>query len=266
MPRIAILSDIHANAPAFKAVLKAVKKVRAKRVVFGGDIVGYGASPEYCVAKTRALGGESVLGNHDHYTNEIRQGVLSLPRHMEWRRNPVWAGVAEAASALGDDAADWLAALPRELPLPGGVLSHAALHQPGEWPYLRSLAEARPTLEILRDSGRGIGFFGHTHRQELFFDPADEVVPEEIKPARYHLPEGVACAVMVGSVGQPRDHDTRAGWALWDSDSRVLEFHRTAYPARRAAQDIIAADLPWESAVRLLDDGEAMDFRRTLGL
>ena len=73
------------------------------------------------------------------------------------------------------------------------------------------------------------------------------------------------CAVLVGSVGQPRDGDSRAGWALWDPDSRVIEFHRTPYPALQAAKDIVAADLPIEAALRLLDEPTTLEFLKTVG-
>jgi diadenosine tetraphosphatase ApaH/serine/threonine PP2A family protein phosphatase len=266
MPKIAILSDIHANDPALKAVLWDVAKAKVSRVVFGGDIVGYGASSNGCVNRVRTMGGDCVMGNHEFYTNHIRRDRSALPANRDWRKNPVWAGVEEAARSLSDDNASWLRELPRVLEIPGGVVAHAALHNPEEWPYLRSLADAVPTLELLREAVRGIGFFGHTHRQELFSDPAEAVTPERISQTRVHLPEGVVCAVMVGSVGQPRDGDLRAGWSLWDSDTRVLEFRRTEYPALEAAQDIIAADLPVESALRLLDADSAREFRRMIGV
>lgn len=266
MPKIAILSDVHANAPALEAVLREVAKIKVKQVVWGGDVVGYGASSNACVSRVREMGGNCVMGNHDHYTNQIRLDRGILPANRDWRKNPVWAGVEEAARTLSDDNATWLRMLPRRLEIPGGVVAHAALHQPDEWPYLRSLIDALPTLAILRESAFGIGFFGHTHRQEIFFDPAEPVTPERINQTRVHLPEGVVCAVLVGSVGQPRDGDLRAGWTLWDSDTRVVEFRRTAYPALKAAQDIVAADLPVESALRLLDEDTAWDFRRMIGL
>lgn len=265
VPRIAILSDIHANAPALDAVLVEVAAARVSRVVCAGDVVGYGASPDYCVSRMRELGGESVLGNHDAYTNQVRADRGMLPANRAWRKNPVWAGVEEAARCLSEDNARWLAGLPLVMSVPGGLVSHAALEGRGEWPYLRTLDDALPTLEVLR-VGPTIGFFGHTHRQEVFFDHREAVTPERIDAMRYHLPEGVACAVVVGSVGQPRDGDLRAGWVLWDSDTRVMEFRRTVYPALEAAQAIVAADLPIESAMRLLDDDAVRDFRRMTGL
>jgi diadenosine tetraphosphatase ApaH/serine/threonine PP2A family protein phosphatase len=266
MPKIAILSDIHANEPALKAVLRDVTKAKVSRVVCGGDTVGYGASSNACVSRLRALGGDCVMGNHDFYTNHLRRDRAALPANRDWRKNPVWAGVEDAARTLNEDNAAWLRELPRELAIPGGVLAHAALHHPEEWPYLRSLHDALPTLERLRATARGIGFFGHTHHQEWFCDPAADITPERINPTRVHLPEGVVCAVMVGSVGQPRDGDLRAAWTLWDSDTRVLEFRHSEYPALTAAHDIVAADLPVESALRLLDVDSAREFRRMIGV
>ncbi|KAB2641480.1 MAG: hypothetical protein DVB25_01695 [Verrucomicrobia bacterium] len=266
MRKIAILSDIHANEPALKAVLREVVQSKAGRVVCGGDVVGYGANSNACVSRLRAVGADCVMGNHDFYTNHIRRDRAALPANQDWRKNPVWAGVEDAARTLSDDNAAWLRTLPRELPIPGGVLAHAALHHTEEWPYLRSLRDALPTLECLRESARGIGFFGHTHRQEVFVNPSSAVTPEWLGPCRVHLPEGIVCAVMVGSVGQPRDGDLRAAWTLWDSDTRVLEFRHSEYPALTAAQEIVAADLPVESALRLLDEDSAREFLRMIGM
>jgi len=251
MPKIAILSDIHANDPALKAVLRDVARSKASRVVFGGDIVGYGASSEACVGRVRAQGGDCVMGNHDFYTNHIRRDPSALPANRDWRKNPVWAGVEEAARTLSEDNAAWLRALPRELEIPGGVVAHAALHHPEEWPYLRSLHDALPTLERLRESGRRIGFLGHTHRQELFFDPTEAVTPEWLNATRVHLPEGIVCAVMVGSVGQPRDGNPKCGYVIYDLDEGSIELRRLPYDIATAQKKILAAGLPSRLADRL---------------
>ncbi|MCB1093768.1 MAG: hypothetical protein KDL87_19665, partial [Verrucomicrobiae bacterium] len=107
-------------------------------------------------------------------------------------------------------------------------------------------------------------FFGHTHQQDLFFDDDAEGVPEWIDANRVFIPENAVCAMTVGSVGQPRDGgDYRASWAIWDPEERVVEQRRTAYPAILAAQSILQAGLPIESALRLL----SLDQRREwLGL
>ena len=101
MPKIAILSDIHANEPALKAVLRDVAKGKIGRIVCCGDTVGYGASSNACVSRLQGLGVASVMGNHDFYTNHIRRYRTALPANRDWRKNPVWAGVEEAARLIG---------------------------------------------------------------------------------------------------------------------------------------------------------------------
>jgi len=257
MPKIAILSDVHSNLPALKAVLRDVAETGADQILFGGDTVGYAAQPDECVSLVRETGGVCVLGNHDFYTLAVRRDRENLPSPRIWKKNPVWAGVELAARTLGEDNAAWLADLPGVLKIPGGILSHSALHDFGDWPYIQSLKDARPTLAILRETGDGVGFFGHTHCQEIFYEPKDAILPERLDSSRMHLPEGVVCAVIVGSVGQPRDNDLRAAWVLWDSEKRIVEFRHTEYPALETAREILLTGLPKESALRLLSTKEA---------
>jgi predicted phosphodiesterase len=250
--KIAILSDIHGNLPALTAVLAEVDAAGVEEVFFGGDTVGYGAKSAECVALVRARGGRSVLGNHDFYALRIRRNAALVPPE-ERRVNPVWAGVAHAAETMDDDAAEWLASLPMALDVPRGILAHAALHRADEWPYLHSLRDAGPTLKNLRRNALDVGFFGHTHRQDIFADTSAAAMPDYLEHGRIRLPEKSVCAVLVGSVGQPRDTDRRAAWTIWDPDERIVEFRRTVYPAVEAAMQIILAGLPKHSAERLLD-------------
>jgi diadenosine tetraphosphatase ApaH/serine/threonine PP2A family protein phosphatase len=163
--------------------------------------------------------------------------------------NPVWAGIHHAVRQLDSADFDWLEALPRILEIPGAIIAHAALHDRHAWPYLLNDDDARDTLGILKDSGIDIGFFGHTHRQDFFLLPGTpSMVTDEVG---FTVPDGAICAVVVGSVGQPRTADPRAGWTLWDSDARRFEFRRTAYPIEETARAIHQAGLPASSARRL---------------
>ena len=262
MPKVAILSDIHANLPALTAVLEDVKKAGITEIYCGGDTVGYAAKPNDCVNLVRQHGGRSVLGNHDYYVNAVIADAENIPAGNSWIDNPVWAGVIFAARGLSDDNAQWLSKLPSFLKIPGGILSHASLHFQDQWPYLHSYSDAAPTLEILEKTDEGIGFFGHTHQQTFFAERGGAVMARRLGFSRVHLPQGVVCAVLVGSVGQPRDDDARAAWVIWDSDARVVEFRRTEYNALETARQIIDAGLPEMSAIRLLDDVAAAKFRR----
>lgn len=264
MPRYALLTDIHANLPALKAVLEEVARCDVDGIFCGGDTVGYGANPAACVKLIREHGGLSVLGNHDSYTLQLRATPSLLPP-SERETNPVWAGIAQAAETLDDGDAEWLASLPLAMEIPGAILAHAALHDVDDWPYLHSTRDAKPTFKNLRKRGIGLGFFGHTHRQGIFSDGSAPDLPVYLEKTRARISEGAICAVMMGSVGQPRDGDLRAAWVLWDSDERIVEFRHTPYPALEAAMDILSAGLPHHSALRLLDADGLKQLRRITG-
>ncbi len=256
MAKTAILTDVHGNLIALQAVLAELDTLDIGDVVFGGDIVGYGARPAECVALVRERGGRCVLGNHDHYLNMLaRQGTGILP--ATWRENPVWAGVVHALEQLDEEARAWLGSRPMLLQIEGGIVCHASLHDPFEWRYLMDDSSALATIELLRDKGPGMGFFGHTHQLAVFADPKGTEQIADPPGDRFTVPEGLACALTCGSVGQPRQaEDRRATWVLWDPAERQVEFRRTEYAATETAREILAAGLPAMSAVRLLSSSE----------
>ena len=256
MTKIAILSDTHGNLPAFEAVVREVETSGADSIVFLGDIVGYGASPAQCVALVRKLGGHCVMGNHDEAIETVRQPGFQF-RDPDWRKCRYLAPLAHAAKELDDDQAAWLAALPYTTVLPGAVAAHGSLDRPMAFNYIQDAGSALPTLELLRerDTEGMVGFFGHTHETGIFSD-RDELLDWR-DDSRVQIPACLACAVTVGAVGQSRHPtDRRACWVLWDPEERVVEFRKTEYQRLQAAQDIVKAGLPMESAGRLLTDQE----------
>ena len=260
MERIAILSDVHANLPALRAVLAQVKSEGISEIAWLGDIVGYGAQPRECVRLVREWGGRCVLGNHDLYTMEL-VGLNDVMMEAEKRENPVWASILHAAAQLEDEDFEWLRGLLWMAHLPGAVMAHAALHEPEEWPYLLDWDMAERTLDVMRADGHSLGFFGHTHRQRWFADPRVAVQPEKLGTDRLRVPADACCAVVVGSVGQPREADGRASWVVWDPVARVVEFRRTVYPAVEAARAILNAGMPVHSALRLLNQREQLELQ-----
>jgi diadenosine tetraphosphatase ApaH/serine/threonine PP2A family protein phosphatase len=248
MSVIAILSDIHANLHALDAVLADVREQGIDRVAFGGDLVGYGAHPRECLQRIRELDAPCVLGNHDYFVYSLRDQEEGLGRAPRTRENPVWAGVLHTIRELGDDDLDWLGSLPMRAALPGAVLAHASLHDVEDWPYLEDAASVTPTLRRLAGLEHPIGFFGHTHHHHLFFDARLSGRPVRTPRGRIYLPEDTCCAITVGSVGQPRDFDARAGYVVWDSRNRLVERVRVPYDAEAAARAIRDA-----SASRLLE-------------
>ncbi len=254
MTKIALLSDIHANLPAFEAVLQEVQDSAAESIVFLGDIVGYGASPVECVDLVCKLGGKCVMGNHDVEIGNVRRRGCSFHNH-DWRNSGYQAGLAHAAKCLDADQAAWLAGLPYSMKIPGAVVAHASLEEPEAFSHIHDAKSARPTLAILRKEKIKVGFFGHTHVSGIFADDAASL--EWLDEARVKIPIGLACAVTVGAVGQPRqDPDHCASWVLWDPAENVVEFRKSNYDRLQAAQEILRAGLPLESAMMLLPKKE----------
>ena len=256
MSKIALLSDIHANLPAFEAVLRDVQSSGAERIVFLGDIVGYGASPAECVDLVRKMGGKCVMGNHDVEIGKVRRRGCSFG-NPDWRSNGYQAGLAHAGRCLDAAQAAWLAALPYTLRIAGAIVAHGSLDEPEAFNYIDDDESAKATLETLRKDNLKVGFVGHTHRQGVIAERFN--VLEWLDEMRVRIPADTACVVTVGSVGQPRHQtDRRAAWVLWDPAKNIVEFRRVDYSRLEAAEEIVGAGLPFESAYRLLTDQETM--------
>lgn len=235
--RFLVLSDIHANATAFEAVLAAAEG-RWDRAVCLGDVVGYGPDPNEVVARIRELGAVTIRGNHD----KAGSGLSDAEDF-----NPVARAAAEWT--LEQLKPEHLAYL-RELPLgpleaDGIVLIHGALHDEDE--YVFAPAQA---LEGLIDSPSSITFFGHTHIQGGFSlrDSLVEVIRLQPGPgkgfAALRLESSTRYLLNPGSIGQPRDGDTRAAFAIADLEHKVVEFWRVPYNVEEVQRRMAAAGLP----------------------
>lgn len=246
--RILVLSDIHANLEALDACLAAAPAFDL--VVNLGDIVGYGASPNEVAERSRALGKTFVRGNHD----KAATGVMDLGDF-----NPMAAAAAMwTRNELTAENMEWLRALPHGpvalKEYPELQLVHGSPNDEDE--YVVSLGDALAPLITITVP---LTFFGHTHLQGGFFangGSADgfrpeyktvgqpESVPLQLKPNTRYL-------INPGSVGQPRDGDWRAAFALFDTEEQIVHYHRTPYNLKAAQDRIFAAKLPPRLATRL---------------
>ena len=246
--RILVLSDIHANLEALDACMAAAPSF--DMVVNLGDIVGYGASPNEVTDHARALGKIFVRGNHD----KAATGLTDLDDF-----NPM-AGAAAiwTRNALTPENLDWLRALPHGPVFPSECpdvqLVHGSPNDEDE--YVVSLGDALAPLITLTVP---MTFFGHTHLQGGFFangTSADGFRPEyrtvgQAETIALQLKPSTRYMINPGSVGQPRDGDWRAAFALYDTDAQILHFHRTPYNLKSAQDRIFAAKLPPRLATRL---------------
>jgi predicted phosphodiesterase len=234
-----ILSDIHANLEAHQAVL-ADAHGKYDRIVCIGDLVGYGADPNAIVDWARQNVAVIIRGNHDRVNAETD------PNGPESFNPAAQSSTIWTRNALFPESREYLHRLPRgPLPYEGLDLVHGSPVDEDE--YVITASDAAPLLPHLEAQ---LTFFGHTHRQGGFrlarrsvaFLPAARRV--EIEPKYFYL-------VNPGSVGQPRDGDPRAAYALYSPEERAVEFHRVAYDVDRAAAKIRAAGLPDFLAARL---------------
>jgi len=246
--RILLLSDIHANLEALEASMTAAPSF--DMIVNLGDIVGYGASPNEVTDRARELGKVFVRGNHDKAVT----GVMGLDDF-----NPMAAAAALwTRDKLTPANLGWLRELPHgpiALPeFPGVQFVHGSPIDEDE--YVVSLGDALGPLITLSTP---VTFFGHTHLQGGFFangSLADGFRPEYQSVGRAEsvampLESEARYLINPGSVGQPRDGDWRAAFAVFDTDAQVVHFHRTPYNLKDAQDRIFAAKLPSRLATRL---------------
>ena len=249
--KLALLSDLHANRHALQACLAHARQAGAERFAVLGDIVGYGAHPAEVVDAVMQLaeqGAWVLRGNHDHYAVAPPATVVN-----EGERGARWTH-----EQLSEGQRKFLAGLPllhfqRDA---GLLLVHASAEAPERWRYVDNPHVAAQSLDgaTALDAAVRHVFGGHVHQQTLYFrSPVGKLmpfvptagVPVPVPPHRHWL-------ATVGSVGQPRDGNPRAMYALFDTERHLLVFHRVAYDHAAASEAIRRTDLPAVYADRLL--------------
>jgi predicted phosphodiesterase len=221
--RVGLISDVHANRVALEAVLADLPDV--DRLACAGDVVGYGPWPADCVDRLAGRDVPCIMGNHDR---AVVQDTTFRFNHM------AAAGVEYARERLGDAAMDWLSGLPATRRLCDGRLAVAHGHpsDPDRYTYPREFDDG------LLDAASGSAgrpdalVLGHTHVQ-----------------GHAVLDDGIVCNP--GSVGQPRDGDPRAAYAVLDLERGTVEEHRVAYDIDAVCEAVEAAGLPERIGSRL---------------
>ena len=238
-----ILSDIHSNKEALTAVLSFVRRKRWDKVVFLGDLVGYGANPNQTVDLLRAMKPfVGIRGNHDKVCSGIEEGELFNRIALE---AAMWTRRKLTRTNL-----QWLKALPQG-PLvvdDGFAISHGTPID--EDAYIFGEIEA---LNVFRHTKYPLCFFGHSHFPVIFALSPDAITTIlTIAPSfRFRLKPGVRYLINPGSIGQPRDGTPLASFAIYDSEKQTVSIHRIQYRVHETQQKILKAGLPKPLADRL---------------
>jgi putative phosphoesterase len=236
--RILVLSDIHGNLVALERVLEHAGAVDAVWCL--GDLVGYGAQPNECVERVAALPNLAcVRGNHD----AAILGHFDLDAFNSEAR----ASIGWTNDHLHKPARSFLEQLPALITLEKVTLVHGSPRSP-EWEYILDLYTAEQNLNEMETP---LCFVGHTHQPMAFFfgenGRTQWLVPRPEVLLRFRLP----VILNPGSVGQPRDHDPRAAYAIFDSEESTWQSFRVAYDVLAAQDRIYSAGLPVRHALRL---------------
>lgn len=239
--RIGVLSDIHGNLPALQAVLADLRRggTTVDAIWCLGDVVGYGPEPNECVEEVRQGGWSCVAGNHDVISAGDGDTAAFNPaaaQALEWTRRQLTA-----------ENRDYLAALPHQLVVEGVTLAHGSPRDP-VWEYVLSVRTAGDNFACF---GTPMCLVGHTHVPAIFRQAngratAFAIAPDhplDVSPGRH--------IVNPGSIGQPRDGDARASYAILDTVQGVVVHRRVSYPVALTQEKMRVAGLPGRLADRL---------------
>lgn len=240
---IALFADIHANRQAFEACLAQARERGAERIVLLGDFVGYGGDPVWCVEQAMALvadGALAVRGNHDQAVDTVSETMnVEASVAMEWTRG-----------VLGAEERRFLASLPMTREDDDRLYVHSDASDPKKWSYVQGTVEASRSLVA---TNAQITFCGHIHRPALYSLSATAKMTTFTPTTDVPIPllQGRRWLAVLGSVGQPRDGNPAAAYALYDTQKRELTYCRAAYDIAAAADRIRKQGLPPWLAERL---------------
>jgi len=241
--RYAIIADIHGNLTAFKAVLNDLEKNGGfDRIWCLGDTVGYGPEPDGCIELLKQYNHVCVAGNHDWAaignidTGDFNEDAAQANRWTSSQLNPFDK--------------DYLSSLKLTVVEDSFTLAHGSPREP-IWEYLLSTKSALENFNYFETS---FCLVGHSHIPLIFEKDKDGVNLQELSDGTaIHLDEN-RLIINPGSVGQPRDNDPRASYAIYDDTSRTIYHFRVEYNVKETQQKMIEAGLP-EFLVQRLSHG-----------
>ena len=240
---IALLADIHGNREALTACLADAERRSADRYVFLGDLVGYGADPGWVVDRVMEYAGRgalAILGNHDSAAAGADESMNDTAQQtIEWTRRQL------SAAQRG-----FLENLPVSIEDGARLYVHASAYQPREWHYVLDSHSARQSIGATPTHQT---FCGHVHVPALYHLSLTGKLIEFTPTAGMAIPllKGRRWLAVLGAVGQPRDHNPAACYALLDETQNTVTYIRVPYDVASAARKIREAGLPAVLAARI---------------
>jgi predicted phosphodiesterase len=231
--RIGVVSDVHSNLEAFSAVLEVLDREGVSLILNAGDLVGYCANPNECVSLASETIAASVAGNHD-------LAVLNSSNTEFFNRNAkkssLWTRENLAPFSFG-----YLYSLPLETYLEdlNIHLAHSEICFPALFDYTQTSYDASFNFPYMAESS--ICFVGHSHVPIVFLENEGITYSDA---SFVQIPENARAIVNVGSVGQPRDGNSRSCFALYDTDTRTITFQRISYNVTKTVEKISSSGLP----------------------
>ena len=261
--KYAIISDIHGNLEALNASLEICQQEKVESYVCLGDVVGYNANPKECLDIVRQLPGLVIVkGNHDEYASNNDDEMEGFNPHAK-------AAVFWTRQQLPPEDLKWLSELPMRLTIKGTNMTivHATLDGPDAWGYI---FDAHHAADNFSYQFTQLCFCGHSHvpvafsKHPIALRPGrsieeipgwasvgDGTDPHSADMIALTLEPGVKYLLNIGSVGQPRNHDPRASFAIYDTEAKKVCRYRIPYDIETTQKKIRAAGLPERIALRL---------------
>ena len=247
--RYLVLSDIHANQIALDAVIKHSKGQLWEKVILLGDCVGYYTEPDSVLNTLQSLELEScILGNHD----ALVLSMIDKTDHLSEQRALVSGIAKEHSKLISTESIAFLRSFQPQATSETWQAVHGSLKEP--WDYLKSIAEAQKNLELMSSK---VCFVGHTHVAVIYACITTEkgemwrAVSSRASKLVYRIPPKARLFVNPGSVGQPRDGNPNASYAIYDETANLIEIHRVKYDIKKVQNMVIRQGYPQELAERL---------------
>lgn len=240
---IALIGEISGNRHALQAVLADIDARGIKRIYCLGGVAGFGANPNECIDELRM---REIPTIRSFFDDCLSGGIIDaaqdyLKQSFQWTKEE-----------LRDDNVEWISSLPYTLKVGSAILCNADFYKPEEHGYLDKVATVNRSFHALNEQGYFVGFLAHSHVPASFFleDPIKYSLDTSINYGSFR-----SVILNVGSVGQPRDDNPKACYAIWNPTQKKVEWVRIPYDIEGAQAAIRAAQLP-EHLARRLQDGQ----------